>query len=73
MRLKYILSTLIISLLAPLSGILAANPQDKAADSTATVLLFNAMKEYNNGNYSQANVLFQQLAAIKPNNEAAYY
>ena len=51
----------------------AATPQDKAADSTATVLLFNAMKEYNSGNYSQANVMFQQLAAIEPDNDAAYY
>lgn len=73
MRLKYILATIIITLLAPLSGILAATPQDKETDSSATVLLFNAMKEYNNGNYSQANVMFQQLAAIKPDNDAAYY
>ena len=44
MRLKYILATFIISLLAPLYGIQAATPQDKGTDSTATVLLFNAMK-----------------------------
>ena len=73
MRLKHILSALMACLLASFSSVQAATPQDKAADSTATVLLFNAMKEYNSGNYSQANVMFQQLAAIEPDNDAAYY
>ena len=58
---------------APFSGLQASQPQDKNTDSTCTALLFNALKEYNAGNYSAAKPLLQQLAAINPNNDAAYY
>lgn len=42
-------------------------------DSTQTALLLNALKEYNNGNYTAAKADFQKLAAIDPQNDAAYY
>lgn len=73
MKYLRILIILMVAALAPLPGLKAAQPQDKNIDSTCTALLFNALKEYNAGNYSAAKPLLQQLAAISPNNDAAYY
>ena len=51
----------------------AGYAQQKEIDSTATALLFNGLKEYNSGNYGKAREHLQKLAAISPNNDAAYY
>lgn len=73
MKFIRILVFLLAATLTPLSGIQAAQPQDKNTDSICTALLFNALKEYNTGNYSAARPLLQKLAAINPSNDAAYY
>ncbi len=57
------------TLLSPIKG----HTQEKSADSTATALLFNGLKEYNTGNYGKAKEHLQKLAAIDPQNDAAYY
>lgn len=44
-----------------------------AQDSTGTAILLNALKEYNKGDFAKAKENFQKLAAIQPNNDAAYY
>ena len=44
-----------------------------AQDSTGTAILLNALKDYNKGDYAKAKENFQKLAAIQPNNDAAYY
>lgn len=46
---------------------------ERGTDSATTALLLNALKEYNSGNYTQAKGDFQKLAAIDPQNDAAYY
>lgn len=46
---------------------------ERGTDSATTALLLNALKEYNSGNYTQAKGDFQKLAAINPQNDAAYY
>ena len=50
MKFIRILVFLLAATLTPLSGIQAAQPQDKNTDSICTALLFNALKEYNNEN-----------------------
>ena len=45
---------------------------ERGTDSATTALLLNALKEYNSGNYTQAKGDFQKLAAIDPQNDAAY-
>ena len=44
-----------------------------AQDSTGTAILLNALKEYNGGEYAKAADNFKKLAAIQPDNDAAYY
>ena len=44
-----------------------------AQDSTGTAILFDALKEYNGGEYKKAADNFKKLAAIQPDNDAAYY
>ena len=44
-----------------------------AQDSTTTAIMLNAVKEYNDGNYTKAADSFKKLAAIQPGNDAAYY
>lgn len=46
---------------------------ERGTDSATTALLLNALKEYNSGNYTQAKGDFQKLAALDPQNDAAYY
>ncbi len=73
MRLKYILVTIVLSFFASVAGVNVAAAQEKITDSVSTALLFNALKEYNDGNYAQAKEMLQKLAAIDPDNDAAYY
>ena len=47
--------------------------QSAADDSTRTALLFNALKEYNSGNYTVAKGHLQRLAAMDPQSDVAYY
>ncbi len=63
---------MILVLLSIFAGSLCAQP-DTITDSTRTALLLNALKEYNNRNYPAAKDDFQKLAAIDPQNDAAYY
>ena len=73
MKFKNILATLILTCIATVFGFNVAAAQTTVTDSVSTALLFNALKEYNDGNYSQAKEMLQKLAAIDPNNDAAYY
>ncbi len=50
-----------------------ANAQTTIKDSTHTAVFLNAMKEYNSGNLEKAKEHLQLLAAIDPQNDAAYY
>ncbi len=50
-----------------------ANGQSSADDSTKTALLFNALKEYNSGNFTVAKGHLQRLASMDSQNDAAYY
>ncbi len=70
---RYIKSLFLI--LFALSSLIPATAQgqDNTDDSTRTALLFNALKEYNSGNYTVAKGHLQRLAAIDPLNDAAYY
>lgn len=73
MRIYTILVTALIALLCSSIYPHKGYAQDKFTDSTSTALLFNALKEYNSGNYAQAKEHLQKLAAINPGNDAAYY
>ena len=67
--------SIIFSLLLALASLFPtpAQGQNEADDSTKTALLFNALKEYNSGNYTVAKGHLQRLAAMDPQSDVAYY
>lgn len=71
----YKYTTIIFLLLFAFSPMLPATAQgqNNTDDSTRTALFINAIKEYNSGNYTVARGHLQRLAALEPDNDAAYY
>ncbi len=75
MNMNRFIATIFILFIALASTTVTAAAQEagNTDDSVKTALLFNALKEYNSGNYTIAKGHLQRLAAMDPANDAAYY
>ena len=64
----------LVSLLFCSFGAHGEAPQEiRQEDSIKTALFFNALQEYNNGNYAVAKGHLQRLASMDPQSDVAYY